>query len=306
MRRPWALVLVLVLLLLVLGHPLLSRGWRSTYLVLGREATLRAGETVAGDLVVVGGSAHVEPGAVVQGDAIAFAGSLTAGGRVQGDAVALGGDVRLGETGQVTGRAAASGQVWQPSGPTGARPFVGPWFWFGWPWGVGLVGNPLVRAAQVALGCLVVGLLGVLLALVAPQPLQAAGRALQSHPWQSLIAGLLASLLGLVGLPVLAITLIGLPVAAGAALVLLGALALGLGAMAALLGERLLAILSVRRPSPTLTMETGLLAALLLGTGVPCLGVPLLGLAGAWGMGAVLLTRFGQGPFRPSPPRIQP
>ncbi|MGQ9687130.1 MAG: hypothetical protein ACUVT2_12610 [Thiobacillaceae bacterium] len=297
------MVLVLLLLLLVLGHPLLSRGRHGTYLVLGREVTLRAGERVPGDLVVVAGSAHVARGTEVQGDAIALGGSLTIGGHVRGEAVALGGDVQMEGTGSVGGRLAASGRIPGPAGASTMPPLAGPWFWFGWPWGVGLVGNPLVRAAQLALGCLVVGLLGTLLVLVAPHPLQVTGRALQSHPWQSLIVGLLAALLGLVGLPVLAITLIGLPLAAGAFLLLSGALALGLGAAASVLGQRLLGSERSHRASPTLSLTTGLLI-LTLGAGLPCLGVPLLALAGTWGLGAVLLTRFGRTPYRPAPPRV--
>jgi len=304
----WRMLLVVLILLLVLGQPILSRAVKHDRLVLGRDYTLGRNLRLDGDLTVFGGDVILEPGSQVSGDVLAFGGSIRIAGRVERQAVALSGDVRLDATGAVAGDILASGPVEAaPGARAGGQVISGYWapvLWFGWPWGFGF-GNILVWSVQAILGSLVAVALGILVVLVAPGPVRTAGQALVAHPWQSLGVSLLTGLVAVVGVPLLAVTVVGIPVAVVGLACLAAAVLLGAIVAARALGQRLL--VAFNRPSQALLPPTvvGLLTLSLL-TAVPCLGTSLLALAGGWGLGAVVLTRFGTVPFRASPPRVAP
>ncbi len=59
----------------------------------GEDFILKDGETERGDVVVLGGSAEIEDGAVLEGDLAVFAGDVEIGGTVQGNVAVIGGDV---------------------------------------------------------------------------------------------------------------------------------------------------------------------------------------------------------------------
>jgi hypothetical protein len=69
----------------------------------------RHGDQETGDIVRMGEDVVVERGEVVEGDVVALGGSILVRGRVMGDVVALGGSVRLDSTAVVNGDAVAMG-----------------------------------------------------------------------------------------------------------------------------------------------------------------------------------------------------
>lgn len=322
----WRVLLVVLVLLLVLGQPLLTPGARGDRIVVGRDCTLAAGQRVDGDLVVFGGDIALEPGSRVCGSALALGGSLRVGGQVDGRAMAPSGQVSLEPTAVIGGDILAASDVARTAGAVirgqvadgvgrgfdpalveslpGRCPLAFPGFWFGWPWGVGLAGSPLVWAIQVLLGSLVTAGVGLLVALLAPRQTRAAGDALARHPWRSAGLGLAAWLLiGLVAVPVFAATCIGLPLAAGAVVGLAVATLFGCIVAGLVVGDRALLALRLASRPPLLAVALGL-AILSALAALPYLGLLVVAAVGVWGLGAVLLTCFGTRPFRPAPPRV--
>lgn len=313
----WRVLLAVLVLLLVVGQPLLRRGGLGSWVVFGRNVTLTAGQRLDGHMVVFGGDAVVEPGAVVHGDVLALGGTIRIAGRVDGQAFAPSGDVTLAETAVVAGDVLGSRGVLRTpgavvrgvvmgdgSGPD--APLLSRWrehcllslpgLWFGWPWGVGLAGNLIVWVLQVLLGSLVVVALGLLALLVVPKPAQRTSQALCRHPWQSVGVGFLTWLTALVGVPLLASTVIGIPLAAAIVIVVAAGLLFAWIPAGLALGQRALAGLRAGS-EPLLAAAVGLaiLAAL---TSIPCLGFIVIGAIGVWGLGAVIITRFGTMPYQ--------
>lgn len=315
----WRMLLTLLVLLLVLGQPVLRRGNLGCRVTFGRDAVLGAGCQLHGHMVVFGGDAIVAPEATVHGDVLALGGSIEVGGRVDGQAFAPSGRISLDPTATVLGDAVASGAVALQPGATvhgqvmsaqagASAPLLSHWrhycllglpgLWFGWPWGVGLAGNLFVWGLQVLLGSLVLVALGTLVLLIAPGPVQTASHALCRHPWQSVGAGVLAWLVTVVGTPLLASTIVGIPVAAAiVALVAAGLLVAWVPAGLAI-GQH--ALRGRARREPLLAAAVGL-AALAALTSLPGVGLAVIGAIALWGLGAVLMTRFGTAPHHEWP-----
>lgn len=324
----WRVILVLLVLILVIGQPVLTAGGRNDQVYVGQDRKLGAGQELEGDLVVFGGDIELEPGSRVRGSVLALGGSVTVAGRVDGRAMAPSGRVELERTAVVNGGILAASAVTRPAGAVvrglvtdnlnggfsstlfysypGRCPLGFPGFWFGWPWGVGLAGDLTVSLIQVLLGSIVAVGVGLLVALLAPRPTRTAGEALSQHPWHSVWAGVGAwALAVLVVTPLLVGTCIGIPIAVAGLVGLTVAALFGFIITGYVVGERaLLALgLSSRRPLPAVAVGLALLAVLI---SVPYLGMLAVALIGIWGMGAVVLTRFGTQPFRTRPPRVTP
>ncbi len=312
----WRVLLALLVLCLVVGQPLLRRGGPGSWLAFGRDVTLAAGEQLDGHMVVFGGDAIVEPDAVVHGDVLSLGGSIRIAGRVDGQAYAPSGEVSLTGAALVAGDTlAARGVRRQPGamvlgeimgGNSAAGPSIFshwrercllslPGLWFGWPWGVWLAGNLFVWTLQVLLGSLVVVALGLLVLFIAPGPSQRTSQALSRYPWQSVGVGALAWLLALVGVPLLVSTIIGIPVAAAIVVILAAGLLFAWIPAGLTIGQRALSKRAGREPLLAATAGLAILAAL---TSVPCVGFVVIGAISIWGLGAVVMTRFGTTPYR--------
>jgi hypothetical protein len=132
-------------------------------------------------------------------------------------------------------------------------------------------------------------------ALAFPVPVAHVSRVMIGSAPLSLGIGLLTTLLVALLAAFLAVICIGLPVALVLIVGLLAAMLLGWIATGSLIGERLVVLLG--RPAPSRVMSavlgTGLISVVAL---VPCVGALLAFLAQSWGVGAVVLTRFGTRP----------
>ena len=319
--RKWWVLLVAVGLMLVLAPPVLAQGGQGGRVVFGRNVTVAADEVVRGDLVVFGGDVTLEPGSRVQGDVLAVGGSVRIDGEVDGDAYALGGGVFLGSTARVTGDVFSSGRVARDPGATvlgqvveggrenaRVRTIVRPGSPFDvWPLnGIRAVANQLATALLTFLSALGMAALGIVVVLLAPDPTRMVAGALVASPAPSLGVGLLTLLAAVLVLPLLVLTCIGIPVAVVAVLALIVAGVFGWVAAGLALGERLLAAL--RQPhSPVVEVAIGLLVLAVL-VSIPCLGAVVALFVGAWGLGAVVLSRFGTTPYPqwPHGPSVAP
>ena len=273
-------------------------------------------KTAGYDMVKVGERIHVHADEVVRGDVVALGGDVRIEGEVTGNVVVVGGDLDAGPDAQVGGQALALGGRVDAS--TGANIEGGvvslsllPSQWFR-----DAERGRLARAGRILglvlrLGVFLVA--AAILGAVFPQRIRRATATMGNSFLRCFGLGVLALTGGLFAVAVasvlLAITLVGIPLAlllaCGTTLLLLGAWVVG----TALVGERLLDSRGRGNPAPFVAAATGLVVLLVPQllvevvrglTGAVPLGMALrLAYAAliltvlATGLGAVLFSRLG-------------
>jgi hypothetical protein len=315
LRRLAGVLLVLIGAFFAWPPAALAQAANDDKLVLGGEYLLASGETLQGHLTIMGGSAVLAPGSRVGQDVAVFGGELHVAGVVAGGLTVFGGSVTLADSAVIRGDLAAfGGALTQEPGavvqgeafasprgllPQMPRPFPLPEIFpadAGATSGSDAAGLSLLPrilrwqavtlALSLTLALLAAGLVallprrvGTVVAVSARRPLYSAGVGLLT-----LVLGLLAGGLLLIACGLGLLVWLGLFVA----------LLFGWTAAGTWLGHRLLAWLRVSTPSALAEALVGVflltfLARLPFGIGF------LVGLAGvSVGLGAVVLTRFGQ------------
>lgn len=308
---------LLILLCVFLGWPSTAHAQTPAgdKLVLGGEFVLASGETLRGHLTVTGGRALLAPGSRVEQDVVVFGGELHVAGTVAGGLTIFGGSVTLADAAVIQGDLAAFGGALaqEPGAVVRGEAFASPRSL--------LPQVPLPRplpelspgAADAALAAdgpsmlarflrwqagtfalsLMLALLAAGLVALLPRRVGTVTAVSARRPLYSAGVGLLTLVLGMLagGLLLIACGL-GLLVWLGLCVALL----FGWSAAGTLLGHRLLGWLRVSTPSAIAEALVGvflltLLARLPFGIGF------LVGLAAvSVGLGAVVLTRFGQRP----------
>jgi len=283
--------------------------------VIGQDFTLSSGQTLDGDLVVIGGTATVEYGAVVQGDIVVIGGSLRLDGQTSGSAVVVGGAVSMGD------RAAVAADLITLGGSlhneTGAH--IGGDIITNLPLpAVGLprVGSvpaapappeprlrfdlgPLGSVAAVILQSLGLAALAMLLTAFLHPQLDRVGQAVVAQPFMVGSVGLLTAFLAPLAVVILAITLILIPLALAAVILLVLAWLFGVVALGMVVGDRLTQG-SRGGMEPVLSAGLGtLVLAVVVSTAqhVPCVGWIAPALVGLVGLGAAVVTMFGTRPM---------
>lgn len=289
--------------------PARAQGQDGDKYVLGGSYVLPEGEEITGSLYVFGGSADLETGSRVEGDIYLLGGSLSIDGTVDGDISALGGSLSLGNSAVVEGDlhytggsldrstgAEIHGEIDQSiSGlPFNPLPFRTPRFW--------VEGNPIFEGLWFFLRAFLWAAGAILAALLFPHAVRRIAGAARSQPVLAVLMGILTAILTPLALILLVITIIGIPAALIAILVLGLVWAFGLvslGTEVGSLAERAL------NQNWALPVEAGagtfLLVVVMNGFGalVPCVGPLAPVLVGLLGIGAVLMTRFGTQPYPP-------
>lgn len=313
MMRLVAAILAASVVLVAIGLPAaMAQGFDGDRIVLGENYVLRSGEVLEGNLAIIGGSAVIEADATVQGDVSVAGGILTVDGRITGNVSLLGGSVRLNETAVVEGDLASfAGSIEQSPGaevrgdifsglrtpsqvvpapvvPNIAQPETtfGDWLSRFISWQLGTIGSILLM-----------GLMGIVLVLVAPHAVGRVASATAIQPALTFGVGFLTLFVGAVAGAILLIACgLGLLVW----LALLVALILGWIGVALWIGQRILGTLTIRTPSAAGEVLVGVAAITLLARLPWCFGWLTWLLFASWGLGAVVVTRFGtqdaQGP----------
>ncbi|MDT8897399.1 hypothetical protein QYE77_03905 [Thermanaerothrix sp. 4228-RoL] len=320
----WLASLISLILLLGIWQPALafppSSSMPQTYsrdrLVVGETFTLHSGETLEGDLVVIGGLADIQRGATVNGDVDLLGGSLKLAGEVVASINAVGATIELEDGAIIRGdihAVASSISGLEKANLMGTLDTFTPTgnFWrmpaFHWqPW-TNLPSEPfnfLQRTFLDLLRTLAVAILALLIALLLPTPLDRISQTLVHEPFLSGGLGLLTLLVMPAVIVVLFITIILIPVALVGIVILALALLLGWVAVGYEIGNRLAELFkSIWSPPLAAGIGTLVLGFVLYLLGfVFCLGGLLSFLIGCWGLGAVLLSRFGTQVFRTAPP----
>lgn len=296
--------------------------------------TARRRNRRSGALVRFGGDVTVGPDEVVTDDVVVFGGTAHIDGEVDGDVVAIGGSVELGPRAHVRREVTVVGgalrrdpgaiidgdvnEVGMGPGAIFDRSRFGRGV-FGRFWPI----RPVVRLAGTSLRVAVLMLLASVLILLARKPIEQIGERAVAEPLKAGVIGLLAELLffpTLIALVVLlAVTIIGIPLLVLIPFALLGlviVLLMGFTAVTYRLGERVAAHFGWPARGPHLWTIVGIVIVLapillarivgLAGGGLALAAIPLVVIGFlleylAWtvGFGAAVLARF-----RPASPPI--
>ncbi len=270
----------------------------------GNNLTVVSGQTI-GNLLALGCNVEIQSGATVNGSIADFGGNVQIAGTVNGSIATFGGNVILAETAIVNGQVAAmgghyisapgavvrgnssGGGVPSPIAPVQINP-AARMFNFGFD----LVGGIVTALAFAALGALVV--------IFAPNATRCVSDAVQNKPLNSAGIGCLT----LIVLPILAIlliiTLIGIPIAFLLGLLAWAAWIFGGIAIGLLAGEKILSAFKMTNVLPVLAVMLGIVLLMLIGQ-IPVLGWFVSCVVGLFGLGAVVMTRFGTRAYPPAP-----
>ncbi len=289
------------------GHDGDDGGRRGRDRVLHGDQVIGAGER-ARDVVVVGGSVRLEPGAVArQVTAILGSVDLGPGASVDREAVAIGGDIHVADGARVGADAVSiggkividdGGEVEGEQTSIGVPGLGGLLTLAGRPsWESGRE-SPLWRLGSALGQFAVFFLLGLLVLTLFPRRIEAVTGSLVNAPVKALLTGMLGTIALPVVLLLLVVTVVGIPFIAVIALGIAVAAAMGYTALALYFGRALPFHFVQGTPVVQLALGTALLVAV---GQIPILG--FLSWIAAWIImaGVVLRTRFGQPPIAPPP-----
>lgn len=262
-------------------------------------------QNLSGDLIIIGGSATLPDGVVLNGSAHIFSGSLNLDGEISGDISFLNGDLTLGPTARIGGDLNLGGGSYHPSPAAVIQGRVNTGTGISLP---DLPEQSTLNVWDLLLRTLIngtlLGLLAVVLVRYVPMAVDRVGEAATRH---SLVSGAVGLLVGVVGISLLvtmAYTILLIPVT------LLGLFVLGVSMLFGWVGLGIsagrFAVRFLKRPvKSSIAAFLGMLIfmfGLELLSLIPSIG-SLLGIAIAViGLGAVSLTRFGLKRFIPAEP----
>ncbi len=302
-----AVVLALVLVA-VLSFPstAMAGGMLEGKVILGQDYTLASGETLSGDLLVLGGNVRLEPESRVTGDVAVFGGNVNSNGEIDGSIILLGGNVDLLSQAVVHGDVLLlGGNLQQEEGALieGKAvsesdyniPFDFQWedfqvmpfrFWFD---------SAPVKVLLYFFRAFIMAALAVLVVMFWPEPAKRVG---QATIGQALIAGgmgLLTVIVAPVVLFFLLITIIGIPVALLLILALIIATVFGWIGLGLEVGRRFAEIFKWDLHPPVAAgLGTFVLSLVVNGIGfILCVGWFAPFIVVLLSIGAVILTRFG-------------
>jgi len=332
MKKVLFAFLIAALLSVAVVPPAFAQGGDEGRVIFGQDYTVESGQELEGDLVIFGGDLTVEAEGVIDGDAVVFGGDVLVdeGGRVKGDlaaiggrvtvagevdsdVVSVGGDIRLIPTAQIGNDVVAVfGQADRGEGVyvggqvvEGAEFRFEPFSGFRWggvrDWRIDPFAGFLTRAFRALVTMVALMALGLLVVALLPEQVSVVSATVQAAPFPSIGVGFLTLFVFLLLTPILFIVVcIGwvawlLLLIAMAAAAIYGWIVLG-----SVVGKRLLQAAKVAQPEPLASVLLGVLLISLISAAPVCIGFLFTLAVGSWGLGAVVLTRFGTTPYPPS------
>lgn len=306
--------------------------------IMGGTYTLESGQRMIGDLGVAGGQVVIEPNAVLVGDVIVAGGTLDIAGRIEGDVAAFGGQVTLAETAYIDGDVISFGGTLERSpgavitgevGQGGQLDFPG---WRGLPLApdIGIVPGPgqqisfqtspgqwllhlVLRFFRAAAMILAMGGLALVVSLFWPKGIEELGGTVNREPVLTLLVGLLTWVIAAAAGVVMVLSLCLIPAAVLLILAMIVAAVLAWISAGWVVGRRLLVALKAANPTIVLeaTLGTVLLALIyFLVSFLPCVDFIFGTAVASFGLGAIVLTRFGTRPYEarrgPEPANVPP
>jgi hypothetical protein len=273
-------------------------------LLFGEAFSLATGQAYTGDLIAVDSVVSLAEDSTLEGNIILVGGSLESAGRVDGDIACMGASLRLAATSVVNGNVACIGAV--PEVEQGAyvsgsvKAVEGAWL----PFSLTTDRTQAADSGRNGIGYAVTVVLfrmfllsaaSILIFLFFPSPVQQVAHTIVEKPAVSLVIGVLAMTAAVALFLLLTLTVCLSPVGLLGSTVLLVAVLMGWSALGWEIGRRLFGRTQTN-VHPAVVAGTGTtvltLAASALGY-IPFLGLILIGLGLSFGLGAVVLTRFG-------------
>lgn len=319
MKKMIYAVTLLALLLLPARSAHALNGPLDGRVIFGQNFTLQSGDTLNGDLVVIGGEAIIESNSTVKGDIVIIGGSLKLDGNATGDAVVIGGLVSMGAEASLAGDVVTVGGSLQraegaeiggniitnlppptfqiPVPSNGQTPPIPPTPKFE------MNLSPFGTAAGIFFQALGLAALAMLLTVFLHPQLDRVAQAVTGQPFMAGSIGLLTAVIAPITLVILVVTLILIPVALAAAILLVLAWLFGVVAFGMEVGDRFTkAIHQTWEPVLSAGFGTFLLAIVIGAVNlVPCVGWLAPVIVGVVGLGAAVITMFGTRPvFRPA------
>ena len=276
-------------------------------------------ETMGEDVVRMGNDVYVPEDQVVEGDAVAIMGDVRIDGYVEGDAVAVGGSLILGPNARVDGDGVSIGGEVKKNGGVIRGETVSIGFGTGWCRGPGFVMGGFFSNARrfvlLIMWVIILVVLGALLIAVVRRPVDIVSDRVRKEAFLNGLIGLLAWLLIGPVFILLAVTIIGIPIAVLLPFVFVIMLLLGFVGVAVATGQK---FTGAANGSAYRAMALGtvilyglwILGALLkLGPGplhfagsiLGFLGLAIVIVATTIGLGAVVMSRFGTREKTPKP-----
>jgi hypothetical protein len=294
--------------------------------VFGGTYTLESGQSLEGNLVIFGGVVTTEADSTVNGDVVLIGGVAEIAGQVNGNFVGIGGAVQLTDTALVNGDLVTIGATL--SRDEGARVTgqivngLGVPFTFDIPAGstvpeipeipaipevpavpvipqtprLNVTFNPLLDLMWFFFRTFMFALLAVLVVIFFDKPTTRVAKAAVDQPIITGAAGFLTAFLTPLALIAMTITIILIPVTIVTALLIVVAWLFGLIAVGLEVGNRIAKLFNTEwAPAVSAGVGTFLLFLVVGGLGeiVVCIGLLPQLLIGFWGLGAVIMTRFG-------------
>lgn len=336
-RRKQTTAVLFALLLLIMTVGVTFAGTADT-------RTVGANEVVNGDVTVFNDDLEIERGATINGDVVVLNGDAVIAGTINGDLVLFRGDLTLesgaaitGDCVLLSGEQSGVGDIGVNCVSVGGLPALAvpdkpatpdfpvipavPELGRGERSTQSTIGSALTAFGNV----LVISVLALLMAVLAPDHLRRVADAAREKPVASGTVGILTViavpalmvLLAIVSalLIIVCIGLLGIPLLLLLAIGFVAAILIGWIAVGKLLGDRLMELF--RRPDTSLVLRTVLgtvvLTVVMAALNTFAVGEWIAGImtvvVGAIGLGAVTLTKFGRKPYprmvQPDPDKMQ-
>ena len=322
------IVLLVAAILLPLGSVAAAGNTFGGQVLFGQSFTLQSGDTMNGDLMVMGGSVAIEKDAKVNGSVFVMGGGLDMDGEVTGEVAVVGGSVVLGSSAHVHGNltvvgttlvradgAQVDGQVFSAANSAKSDGINNgqPQFPITIPSNIVIPSirstflQDLLSMFNALWGAIVLALFAMLVMLFLAPHADRVAHTVAAQPFVAGGLGLLTVLMTIAGIVFLALTLILAPVAALVAVALLVAGAFGWISIGYEVGQRFTrAIHQEWHPAFSaglgvfaLTFAAGILTGIRV---LNCIGWLFPFALGLAALGAVIMTRFGtQGGMAPAP-----
>jgi hypothetical protein len=328
----YAIILVLVLTVFW-PSPAYAKGLFDDKVVFGGTYTLESGESLDGNLVIFGGAVTTETDSSVNGDIVLIGGVAEIGGTVNGNFVGIGGAVQLTSSAVVNGDLVTIGATL--SREEGARVNgqivngIGVPFSFEIPDSdvripdipgipdmpeapavpavpqaprINVSFNPFLEILWFFFRTFMLAMLAVLVVIFFEKPTLRVSNAAIEQPLITGGAGFLTALLTPMALIALTLTIILIPVTLLTILALIVAWLFGWIAIGLEVGCRIAKLFNVEWASAISAGVGTFLLFLVLGgfAFIDCIGWIPMFLVGLWGLGAVIMTRFGTQAYVPA------
>jgi len=275
--------------------------------VIGQTFTLKENQELNGELAIIGGTVNLKPGSTVNGDIAIIGGAIEIEGTVNGDIQGLGGSINLLSTARISGSVYNfSTNLTREEGAViegqqiASLPFNLDFGDFTSPNVpkisnknnfLGFIGNFLFAILQI----LALGAFAMVIVLIAPKSTDRIARSIIKQPFVHWGIGLLTFFAIPAVLIILIVTIILIPLGIIGILVFSFAILFGWLALGYAIGKRLFETGSGNY-SPVLVAGLGTIILTTIARFsalIPCIGWTIGVLLSLFGLGAVILTRFG-------------